>query len=229
MCESNVLPYRDDIKVLIVGRAKDTVNYEKALAAMGISYLTTMELEYLSDFDALLLPGGGDITPAFFGQKNQGSKNMDTELDIIQLQALDFFVKREYPVFGICKGIQVINVYFNGTIIQDLKQAEHHAWNNGDRIHSSVSLPGTPLFSLYGRHFNVNSAHHQGIGKVGYSLSVIQTADDNVVEGIIHDTLPIIGVQWHPERLFDTSVPRDTVDGRPLFSYFLSLCDSAGV
>ena len=92
MYQDNTLPYRGDLKVAIVGRAKDTVNYEKALTSMGVSCLTTMDLAHLSEFDALLLPGGGDITPAFFGQKNQGSRNMDTELDIIQLQALDFFV-----------------------------------------------------------------------------------------------------------------------------------------
>lgn len=229
MYQDNILPYRGDLKVAIVGRAKDTVNYEKALTSMGVSCLTTMDLAHLSEFDALLLPGGGDITPAFFGQKNQGSRNMDTELDIIQLQALDFFVKREYPVLGICKGIQIINVYFNGTIIQDLKQAPHHAWDNGDKVHSSAALPDSLLFSLYGRRFNVNSAHHQGIGKVGHSLSVIQTSDDNIIEGIVHDTLPVIGVQWHPERLFDDSASGSTVDGRLLFSYFLSLCDTAGV
>lgn len=229
MCQDNLLPYRDDLKVVIVGRAKDTVNYENALNSMGVSCLTTMDLGRISDFDALLLPGGGDITPAFFGQKNQGSKNMDTELDIIQLQALDFFVKQEQPVFGICKGIQIINVYFCGTIIQDLTQSEHHAWNDGDSIHTSFAAPDSPLFSLYGRRFTINSAHHQGIGKLGRGLSVIQISDDNIIEGIIHDTLPILGVQWHPERLFDRSASGDAIDGRPLFSYFLSLCDTAGV
>ena len=102
--------YSTGIQAAIVGRSKDTLNYEKALDAMGVHYLTTMDPGKLSDMDALLLPGGGDITPAFFGQKNHGSRNIDIELDIIQLQALDIFYKARKPVLGICKGMQVINV-----------------------------------------------------------------------------------------------------------------------
>ena len=98
-------PIAPPLKIAIVGRSKDTANYEHALHAMGAEYLTTMNLGCLEDCQGLLLPGGGDITPAFFGQKNQGSKNIDTELDIIQLQALEFFSKRKRPVFGICKGM----------------------------------------------------------------------------------------------------------------------------
>ena len=71
--------YSPDLKIAIVGRGKDTVNYEKALQAMGVGYTVTMDLGKLPDYDALLLPGGGDITPAFFGQKNHGSKNIDIE------------------------------------------------------------------------------------------------------------------------------------------------------
>ncbi len=217
------------LKVVIVGRIKDTVNYEKALHTMGVSYLTTMDMGRLSEYDALLLPGGGDITPAFFGQKNQGSKNIDIELDITQLQALDLFVKWKRQVFGICKGVQIINVFFGGTIIQDLPQAKQHAWDEKDSVHSSNALPGSVLSSLYGERFNINSAHHQGIGELGHDLTVIQTSDDNVIEGVIHNTLPIIGVQWHPERLFDYPSSNDTVDGSILFSYFISSCKSAGI
>lgn len=228
MCQNNLLHYDKNIKVVIIGRAKDTVNYEHALKTMGICSLTTLDVGHLTDYDALLLPGGGDITPAFFGQKNQGSKNIDIELDITQLQALDLFVKWKRPVLGICKGIQIINVYFGGTIIQDLPQASRHAWNNADRVHDSAALADSPLFTLYGEHFTVNSAHHQGIDTLGRELSVIQTTEDGVIEGIIHPDLPIIGVQWHPERLFNYPSPNHTVDGRLLFSYFLSLCSFAG-
>lgn len=210
-------------KIAIVGRTKDTVNYEKALTEVGASYLTTMDLGCLNDFDKLLLPGGGDIEPAFFGEKNQGSRNIDTELDILQLQALDLFVKWKRPVLGICKGMQIINVYFGGTIIQDLPEAIYHAWDKEDKIHSTFALPATPLYSLYGAQFLVNSAHHQGVNTIGHNLHIVQTADDNVVEGIIHESLPILGVQWHPERLFQYPNVNQTIDGRMIFRYFLSL------
>lgn len=220
-------PYSLNLNIAITGRSKDTANYENALRSMGISSLTTMDLGRLSDFDALLLPGGGDITPAFFGQKNQGSKNIDIELDILQLQALDLFVKWKRPVFGICKGMQIINVYFGGTIIQHIKESANHAWDNGDQMHPTTVFPDSYLAAVYGAGaLTVNSAHHQAAGAIGRELTVVQTSDDGITEGIVHNTLPIIGVQWHPERLF--SVP-GAADGRALFSYFLSLCTSAGV
>ena len=216
--------FTPNLKIAIVGRSKDTVNYEHALKAMGVSYLTTMDPGCLSNFHALLLPGGGDITPAFFGQKNMGSKNIDIELDIIQLQALDLFAKWRRPVLGICKGMQVINIYFGGTIIQHLKESEHHAWDNGDKVHPTTVLPDSYLARIYGKNIITNSAHHQAIDSLGSDLQIIQTSDDNIPEGIVHRTLPIIGVQWHPERQFVQPNIHNMADGRILFSYFLSLC-----
>lgn len=211
--------YSTTTKVVIVGRSKDTANYEKMLKAMGVSYLTTMDSGRLPEFDALLIPGGGDITPAFFGQRNQGSRNIDIELDITQLQALDLFVKWKRPVLGICKGMQIINVFFGGTLIQHIKESEHHSWNNGDKVHPTTALGDSYLAHLYGECFSTNSAHHQAIGILGHDLHIIQTADDGIIEGIVHNTLPVLGVQWHPER-----IPTYIADGRRIFSYFLSLC-----
>ncbi len=218
--------YSTGIKIAIVGRNKDTANYENALKEMGVRYTVTMDLGRLSGYDGLLLPGGGDITPAFFGQKNQGSRNIDIELDIIQLQALDLFVKWERPVLGICKGMQVINVFFGGTIIQHIRELSRHAWENGDKMHTASAQAGSFLENLYGEHMTVNSAHHQAIGKLGQGLCMAQTAEDGIIEGISHDRLPLLGVQWHPERLFSTSVytTDGPSNGKVLFSYFLSLC-----
>lgn len=221
-------------KIAIVGRSKDASNYEKALHAMEVDFITTMDSGSLFDYDALLLPGGGDITPAFFGQKNQGSKNIDTELDIIQFQALELFVKWKHPILGICKGMQVINVYFGGTVIQHIEESSRHAWENGDKMHATSILPDSFLGKLYGERMITNSAHHQAIGKLGRELRIIQTADDGIIEGIVHEKLPILGVQWHPERqLFSSGsypqlyMPADEpADGKILFSYFLSLCSS---
>ncbi len=226
--------YSTGIQAAIVGRSKDTVNYEKALDAMGVHYLTTMDPGKLSDMDALLLPGGGDITPAFFGQKNHGSRNIDIELDIIQLQALDIFYKARKPVLGICKGMQVINVYFGGTITQHIKESSEHAWENGDKLHATSVREDSFLGKLYGKRMITNSAHHQAIDRTGRELRIVQTADDGIIEGIAHDKLPILGVQWHPERQFSSQgycppahAPADEpADGRLLFSYFLSLCSS---
>lgn len=203
-------------KIAIAGRTHDTVNYEKALKRLSIPCLTTLSLSKIQSCDGLLLPGGGDITPAFFGQKNNGSQNIDTELDIIQLQALEQALRYEKPVLGICKGMQIINVFFGGTIIQHMKEYELHQYRNKDQYHASTIVPDTFLYTLYGSSLTVNSAHHQCIDRLGQELFLAQYASPAPVpEAICHKTLPVYGVQWHPERLFP--------DGDKLLCFFQAL------
>lgn len=210
------------IKAVIAGRPQFTSNYEKALHSLGIEAYTSLTLGIIKNYDVLILPGGGDINPSLFREKDKGSRDIDTELDIWQIHALDFFVKHRKPVMGICKGMQLINIYFGGTLIQHLETADIHAYNNGDRIHMSRTLPHSVLNNLYGDYCLINSAHHQGIDKTGKGLRVTQIAADDVIEGIEHTAMPIIGVQWHPERLMDTDTKRATVDGSLIFHEFLS-------
>ncbi|MBE5867693.1 MAG: gamma-glutamyl-gamma-aminobutyrate hydrolase family protein [Lachnospiraceae bacterium] len=187
--------------IAIVGRSAKTGNYEKALKYLHIPFLTTLSIGEISHCRALLIPGGGDITPAFFGQKNTGSHQIDTELDILQLQAMEYAVNAQIPILGICKGLQIINVYFGGTLVQHMPEAEKHAYNQGDRFHETVIPPQSILHAIYGDSAVVNSAHHQCIKKTGKNLRIIQTAFDGIPEAVAHEKLPILGVQWHPERL----------------------------
>ena len=130
--------------------------------------------------------------------------------------------------------MQVINVYFGGTITQHIKESSEHAWENGDKLHATSVREDSFLGKLYGKRMITNSAHHQAIDRTGRELRIVQTADDGIIEGIAHDKLPILGVQWHPERQFSSQgycppahAPADEpADGRLLFSYFLSLCSS---
>ena len=126
--------------IAVVGRKEDTVRYENTLKRLSVPYITTLSFSHMQSCDGLLLPGGGDITPAFFGQKNAGSLNIDTELDIIQIQALEQAVRYKKPVLGICKGMQIINVFFGGTIVQHMKEADIHRYENGDKFHETVIL-----------------------------------------------------------------------------------------
>lgn len=189
-------------KIAIVGRIKDTTNYERALNALSIPCKTTLSLSEIRACDGLLLPGGGDITPAFFGQKNAGSKNIDTELDIIQLQALEQALYYEKPILGICKGMQIINVFFGGTIVQHMKDHKIHEYRNGDQKHETTIVPETFLHTIYGDSLTVNSAHHQCLDKLGNNLLLAQyAAPSPTPEAVCHKQLPVYGVQWHPERL----------------------------
>lgn len=209
------------MKIGIVGRKKDTGNYEAFLSRQGQSHLTSLSISDLSTCQGLVFPGGGDITPAFFGERDRGSRSIDTELDILQLQALEYGVQRRIPILGICKGMQIINVGLGGSIIQDMPTADLHRYLGADQYHEAVNFPGSFLYRLYGETMVVNSAHHQGLGKLGKGLQVISRCPlDQCIEAICHESLPIIGVQWHPERL---DPARTDVTGAVLLSYFLSL------
>ncbi len=208
------------MKIAILGRKKDTGNYERYISALSATPLVTLSVGELASCDALILPGGGDITPAFFGERNTGSSNIDTELDILQFQALDYAIRLSLPVLGICKGMQIINVAFGGTITQDLPTSLYHRYKGCDQYHDTTILEGSCLHNLYGKSALVNSAHHQGIGRLGTELQAIQWCLlDNCVEAVVHEKLPILGLQWHPERLDSTKTP---LSGTPILTLLTS-------
>jgi len=211
------------MRIAILGRKTETINYVKYVQSMGNTPSVTLCLGEAACCDALILPGGGDITPAFFGEANHGSRNIDTELDILQLQALDLAIQKNMPILGICKGIQVINIGFGGTLIQDLEPAacKRHSYDRGDKYHPTVIAKGSWLYHLYGEQVVVNSAHHQAIKKLGNGLTAVQySPEDGCIEAIVHQSLPIIGVQWHPERIDEN---RTEVKSQKILAYFSSL------
>ena len=208
------------MRIAILGRKKDTKNYERYLSSLQATPVTTLSPGELMDCDALLLPGGGDITPAFFGEHNAGSRNIDTELDILQFQALDFCLRHRLPVLGICKGMQLINVALGGTLTQDMPDSNMHRYIQRDQYHDTRILEGSCLYKLYGKHARVNSAHHQCVNRLGIGLHAIQWCiNDGCVEALQHESLPVLGLQWHPERLLPTATD---VSGAPLLSLFAS-------
>ncbi len=212
----------------MAGLAKDVTNYIDALEKTGIVPVVSLSLSdttenSIDDYDALLLPGGDDVDPSFFGQENNGSRKIDRELDLAQMKILDSFVKAKKPVVGICKGCQLINIYFNGDIFQDIKNNVHHQSFNGKPVkHTAVTKPGNVFCDLYGeQEIIVNSSHHQAIDQLGEDLIACQYSDDGVVEAICHKTLPVIGTQWHPERMAYDKHMEGEADGTLIFKYLL--------
>ncbi len=211
-------------KILISTGGGDPANYVSAVRAAGgeptAAYLPAPDLS----FDGLLLAGGGDVEPARFGQEDRGSRDMDPARDRAELALLDAFLGAGRPVLAICRGHQVVNVWAGGGLIQDLGPLVPNHQRAGDAVHPVRAEEGTLLRRLYGPVFPVNSNHHQGIGRLGRGLYASARSSDGVIEGLEHESLPLISVQFHPERMTGALARPDTVDGGTVFREFLRLC-----
>ena len=184
-------------------------NYTKALEFFGVDVSYTAP----ESCAALLLPGGADIHPGLYGQENRGSLGIDHERDSLELEAFELFKSLKRPIFGICRGTQLINVALGGSLHQDIPN--HSRIDDVDRLHPSYTEDEV-LLKLYGESFIINSSHHQAVARLGEGLKAVQWAEDGIVEAVRHESLPIFGVQWHPERL------REPTDGWLLIKHWLS-------
>ncbi len=159
--------------------------------------------------DGLLLTGGPDVDPVRFGEEKKPAcgtvcKARDVLEEAVYYRALE----RDMPVMGICRGVQMINVFQGGTLYQDLPTEIVTALNhNGekpyDRVHHDVDLEGRLRELLGISRLGVNSMHHQAVKDLGADLEVMARAEDGTVEALRHrDRAFVWGVQWHPEWMF---------------------------
>ena len=172
----------------------------------------------LAAVDVLVLCGGEDVEPSRYGAKPSpllGKVNQ--QRDAWEWLLLDEAVKRRLPVIGICRGCQVINVYFGGTLWQDLPSERP-----GEIVHRSKGLhgiridPGSRLARALGADdIQVNTLHHQAVKDLAPGFRAVAFAPDGVVEAIESETLPVVGVQFHPEKLF---IQKNRGEFRPLFA-----------
>lgn len=196
-------------------------NYEAVLEHLAIPYTTTLSVASKTAYDMLLLPGGGDISPDLYHCSNHGSRNIERQKDLAQITLLDNFIRQKKPVLGICKGFQLIQIYFGGTLVQDLTPSDLHYHSQKDILHEVENREGSFLKKLYGSVCTINSCHHQAVFNPAPGLEILQTAPDHVIEAMRHTALPIWGVQWHPERLCLGFRQPDAVNGLALFEQFL--------
>lgn len=215
------------VKIFVYGDREKMANYANALEGCGVTGIFSLELSQAKDCGGLLLPGGGDIDPARYGQISAGSEAPDLQRDAAELQLVSDFSAWGKPILGICRGIQMLNVALGGELIQDIPTAADHRHDAviGDRTHLVVTDKESFLYPLYGREFSVNSAHHQALGRLAPGLRVAaRCSRDGVIEAVEWPEKGIYGVQWHPERMSFALRREDTVDGRPIFESFLKLC-----
>jgi putative glutamine amidotransferase len=177
--------------------------------------------EVLDGIDGLVLTGGPDLDPALYGAElEEGTDEPTPERrvrDAFELSLLREARRRELPVLGICRGLQLMNVERGGTLVQDIGRAELELAPHRPQLgtygrHRVTTEAGTAAAGVLGAAVDdIHSHHHQGVAEVGEGLVVSARADDGSVEALEDPTQPFcLAVLWHPEEAPETT-------GAPLF------------
>lgn len=157
----------------------------------------------------LVLSGGEDVDPSRYGAKPSPALGATLPArDDMEFSALDCALRLDMPVFGICRGCQVMNVHFGGSLYQDIDtERPGHLLHEqlapwGQRTHDASVLTDSLLHRIVGADLlRINSFHHQAVKELGHGLRVVARAEDGLVEAIEHESRSwVLGVQWHPER-----------------------------
>ncbi|HEX9510998.1 MAG TPA: gamma-glutamyl-gamma-aminobutyrate hydrolase family protein [Puia sp.] len=173
----------------------------------------TDDPDAIKSCDALVLSGGVDIEPTLYGGSfgyEKAPKGWQKDRDLFESSVLQFAWEHGLPVLGVCRGLQLINVICQGTLVQDLgEQGDqvHEGVKSVDKQHPVKILEGTLLAAVAGQQEGeANSAHHQAIDRLGKGLRVNCLAEDGTIEGIEWADPAgkpfMIAVQWHPERMY---------------------------
>lgn len=165
---------------------------------------------YIDLIDGLVLSGGADVSPLYYGEKSEDIKNINSLRDKWEIELFNQAYKKNMPIFGICRGMQLINVALGGSLYQDInkylgKKIPH--WPKGENYtrHIVNLKKQSKLYDvLCSERIEVNSFHHQAIKKLAPSLRAVATAEEGVIEAVeAVDKKFILGVQWHPEDLIN--------------------------
>lgn len=182
-------------------------------------------LPNLKRCDGIIFSGGPDINPLYYTSSYDTSKCgfIDSFRDSLEFLALDYAVKNKMPILGVCRGLQLINVYQKGSLFIDLpsqypSNTKHRCQQKDNCYHPIYNSQNNFLFQISGTTKGfVNSNHHQGIEILGDELEALAYSPDHLTEAIgwkDHELHPfMIAVQWHPERLSNRN-PYSTALGR---------------
>ena len=164
--------------------------------------------EIVDRLDGLVLMGGGDVEPAAYGAKDNAAVGVDPERDRFELELVRAAIDVNRPILAVCRGVQVLNVAFGGTLHQDLPALNdlnpHTGRIEGQSVdgvlHEVNLLRGSRTAKATGRNAVIGwSSHHQGIDRLGTGLRPVGWTPDGLIEAVEGDEGWVVGVQWHPE------------------------------
>ncbi|MCP4437651.1 MAG: gamma-glutamyl-gamma-aminobutyrate hydrolase family protein [Aureispira sp.] len=186
--------------------------------------------DILAEMDGFVLQGGVDLAPGTYNEDPIGRWKGDRYRDVYELKILDYAITHSKPLLGICRGFQLMNAYFGGTLYQDTCTQktgvnEHRDAQQYDTMKHPVKfVEGSFLSKLYAEEKDpfVNTVHHQAVKDLGNDLEVYAHSDDGLIEAFGYKNEPagkVMGVQWHPE--FSPTLGNEIIDEDILFEAFL--------
>jgi putative glutamine amidotransferase len=214
---------------------REIARLQPYLAALGAAGLDPVPVAAgpavsLSDCDGLVLVGGSDVDPMRYGEaRRPETEEPDKARDAAELTLLEHALERDLPVLAICRGLQLLNVFHGGSLIQHLNPVERHQRADGDHglpAHAVTIVPNTLLSTIAGAPtWQVNSRHHQAVKTVGKALRVSAVdAEDGTVEALERpDKRFVLAVQWHPED----QAPRDPEQAKIFQSFAAAVTSTA--
>ena len=166
--------------------------------------------EYMDMIDGLLVPGGEDIAPEYYGEDPVPQVNyINRDKDRYDFELIRLAREQKKPIFGICRGFQVLNVAFGGSLYQDIPSQVPgsicHSQSQDLRnvpTHKVTMDENSVLGKILGKEIYTNSFHHQGIKKVGEGLRIVGSTNDGIPEALESEDGLVYAVQWHPEDLY---------------------------
>ncbi|MGL5151052.1 MAG: gamma-glutamyl-gamma-aminobutyrate hydrolase family protein [Clostridium sp.] len=183
----------------------------------------TIIREMIEICDGFILSGGDDLSPHLYNEEPTVYQGMIDELrDKIDFLIIEEAIKKNKGVLGICRGMQAINVYFGGSLYQDITFNKSYSIEHVQKSDKSIATHGvnivkeTNLHNILGDKVLVNSFHHQCIKELGENIIITARSNDGIIEGIeLKNSNNIYGVQWHPEMM------EDSLEMKKIFKYFI--------
>lgn len=223
-----------DVPVIGVTRCSRLDDYlasiERSGARPRVLEVSESPRAVLQTVNGVLLTGGGDVDPAFYGEdRHETVEDAEPGRDEFEIDLAKRAIEEDVPLLAICRGAQVLNVAAGGTLVQDIPTAvttdlAHSVTEPKNCVAHDIQVAtDSRLHSALGSAVSascacrVNSRHHQSVGKLGHNLKASATAPDGVIEGIESpDATFCLGVQWHPENFWRTG------EFKPLFDAFIA-------